>query len=268
MLVLWASVVGACRWGYQWFDALGYRGLRRHSAAKWLRVVLRWLPSALLVGLFWLLGHGAAQEVRGDLGYLVLFTALGGVWLHGAIRASAWLGVHLAEDVVDRDNVAAGFALVGAELGGMATYGFANLGEGDSIWMTIAPALLAAAAVFALAWLHQTLSGAAEAIAVERDVASGLRFGGLMLGLGLVVGRTMAGDYTSMWRAVRDLGSQGWPALLLVWAAAVLQRAWRPTRQWLTPSPWRYGVLPALGYVALGVACMVGYGVEGAWGPW
>jgi hypothetical protein len=102
-----------------------------------------------------------------------------------------------------------------------------------------------------LLWLgYQLVSGAADAIAIGRDVASGIRFGGMAVATGLILGRAVAGDWESEAGTWRDFVHHGWPALPLVVLAVVVQRRLRPTAERPRP-PLRQGVVPAFVYLAL-----------------
>jgi hypothetical protein len=226
----------------------------RQGESSAMRRVLGALPVVLLAALACGLRLGAAREVREDGAYIALFVALGGAWLAFVAWTMALLGIGIRDDVIERNNVAAGAASVGALVGGMIVYTFANLGEGETIWTTIGPAAMATLACFALWACHQIFSGAADAISIDRDLASGLRFAGMAVGTSLIIGRAVAGDYESASATARDFWRQGWPAVPLATLATVVQAALRPTRDRLHPEPFTRGVLPALAYVGAGVA--------------
>jgi uncharacterized membrane protein YjfL (UPF0719 family) len=226
-----------------------------------IRLLLGVWPIGLLLALGVTLCIGAAREVREDLGYVALFVALGAVWLAAIAHGMAWLGVSASDDALERNNPSAAVAVTGALTGGLLVYGFANLGEGDTIWTTIGPAALASLTYFALFALHQATSGAPDAIAIDRDVASGVRFSGMAVGTGLIVGRAIAGDYQSAIATFRDFVRLRWPAVPLVLLAAFVQRRLEPrpkSRDALTAG----GLVPALVYVAFGLLDLT---VRGSW---
>lgn len=243
--------------GFRWYERLHYVSRPRAAAAVKMHWLLGAMPLALLVALRFVLHAHAARDVREHGEYLALFTLVGAACLVATVCALAWLGVSAVDDAIERNNVAAGCAVAGALVAGTICYAFANFGEGDTIWTTLGPATLGFVACN-LAWaLHQALSGAVDAIVIERDVPAGLRFAGMAIGTSLIVGRSLAGDYVSAEATCRDLAHQAWPALPLVALAALAQRA-LPTGQ----STFGVGWLPALNYVGLGVLDVV-------WlGPW
>lgn len=255
MMVLLGSLGVSCLAGFRWYDRLTNAG-----ALPTLRWALGALPAALLSALWWLLGAGAAQEVREAFSYTLLFLALGGVWLSLTLKATAWLGIDVIDDALERSNPAAGVAVCGALVGSMTIYGFANLGEGATIWTTIGPALLGAGAAAALAATYQLASGAPDAITIERDLASGIRFAGISVGCGLLLGRPLAGDYVSALSTLGDFFGEAWPALpLLAWGVWV-ERRLRASRVDPRPDAVRKGLVPALGYVVLAALQLIHLG--------
>lgn len=222
-----------------------------------MRRLLRLLPLALVVALWCALCTGAGREVREHGGYIVLFLMLGIASFVPTLRALAWLGVSAFDDAIERDNVSAGFAVAGTLIASSICYAFANFGEGPTIWTTIGPATLGFVTCNVLWALHQAISGAPEAIAIERDVSAGVRFAVMAIGSSAIVGRSLAGDYVSAAATWRDWAREGWPALPLVLIAGMVQRA--------LPSRRRVHVgelLFPIGYLVFGAAYVV-------WlGPW
>ena len=255
-LVLLASCLLTTVVGTRWYASLVRRTLTPQRSSLVTRLLLFALPLVLLMALAVTLVTGAAREVREHGEYVVLFLALGASWLIGLAWALAWLGIHVRDDALERNNVAAAVAASGALSGGMIVYGGANLGEGATIWMTIGPALLGTVSILSLWGAHQVLSGATDAIVLDRDVASGIRFAGMTLGTGLIFGRTLAGDYVSGLETVRDLLVQSWPAVPLVALSLLLQLKLRPTPAQPKPNAVTRGLLPALGYLVLGVGAL------------
>lgn len=218
-----------------------------------IRLLLGALPVALLIALGVTLVLGAAREVREHGEYVLLFVALGAAWLIGLSWAGGWLGLFARDDAVERNNLAAAIAVAGVLAGGMLVYACANLGEGDTMWTTIGPTFLGTTLILALWAAHQMLSGASDAIAIDRDVASGIRFAGMALSTGLIVGRAIAGDYASAVGTVRDLLLESWPAAPLAALAVVIQTRLRPTVAQPRPNVVTRGLVPALALLALGL---------------
>lgn len=207
---------------------------------------------ALLAGfavIAWVVWRFAAEEVRGNSGYVLLVFAMGGACLTLAAALFPWLGIGLRNDAFEGRNFAAVLALSGAILGVMFTYAAANAGEGPSFWNNVFSSSLATGALLLL-WLMVALAGgAASSVVEERDTASGLRLGGLLLAEGLILARAIAGDWHSAAGTTKDFVRDAWPALALVMAAIVVERSLRPTSSNPRPSWTTHGLAPALIYL-------------------
>ena len=158
---------------------------------------------ALIAGALWKWG---AVEVRGHSGEVFFLTFLGIIWLIVSLHIFPWFGLCIADDVIERRNLAALIALLGATLAVATLYAAGNLGEGPSYWNNIFSAALGTTGFFGL-WFVLELGGhVSVSIAEERDLASGVRFGGFVLAVGLILGRAVAGDWHSESATVRDYG--------------------------------------------------------------
>ncbi len=237
------------------------------SASKThLRRFHRWaLLGALFGGLALLvlvLHRYGAREVRADYGAILLLTAGGGILQIGAIVLFPWLGLSLRDDAMERHNTAALVALLGALVAVQLAYAGGNIGEGPSYWNNVFSAGLATGGLLCLWLVLQAGANVAASIAEDRDLASGVRFGGFMVASGLILGRAVAGDWHSESATVHDFVHDGWPAAALCVLALALERGLRPSRRRPFPSWPACGLLPALLYLAF----------AGAWlchlGPW
>ena len=97
---------------------------------------------------------------------------------------------------------------------------------------------------------------------MDRDAAAGVRIAGFFVGAGLILGRAVAGDWTSAGATLFDFGRIGWPVILLLALAVLIERKLRPSPETLGRPVLIGGVLPLLVYTGIGVAAL-----EQA-GPW
>ena len=162
----------------------------------------------------------ADPQIRANSGYVLLVFLMGGACLTIANALIPWLGISLRDDAFERRNFAAVMALSGATLGVMVTYSAANVGTGPSLWNNVFSSLLATGTLL-LVWLVASLGRAAASITEERDLATGLRLGALLIAEGLILGRAIAGNWVSAGATVLDFLRGGWPALLIFWSARV-----------------------------------------------
>jgi uncharacterized membrane protein YjfL (UPF0719 family) len=195
-----------------------------------------------------------AAEIRADGGEVFWLTFVGAIWLMVATRLFAWFGLNFRDDAVERKNVAALVALCGALMAVAIIYAGGSIGEGPSYMNNVFSAGLGTVGLFMLWILLELGANVSMSIAEERDLASGLRMCGFLLATGLVLGRAVAGDWHSEAATLHDFVHDGWPAVILCVIALVVERFARPSRHRPFP-PWpRYGLIPALFYLALAIA--------------
>jgi hypothetical protein len=162
-----------------------------------------------------------------------------------------WLGLSLRDDAMERRNPAALVALLGALIAVQLTYIGGNIGEGPSYWNNVFCAALGTGGLLCLWLMLEVGGGVSASIAVDRDVASGIRLCGFLVASGLILGRAVAGDWHSESATLHDFAHDGWPAMVLCLLALVMERLLRPSRRRPFPS-WRVsGLLPAWLYLAL-----------------
>jgi len=192
-----------------------------------------------------------AVEVRGNPGEILFLTFAGGFWLIGAIHLFPWLGLSWEADVVERKNGAACAALSGAMLAVTLVYAGGNLGEGPTHWENFFSAGVGTAGLLVLWLLLELGAKVSVSITEERDLASGVRMGGFLVAIGLILGRAVAGDWVSEEATIRDFVRDGWPALALCALALPVERLARPSRGRPFPAVKAFGLFPAVIYLAL-----------------
>ena len=205
---------------------------------------------AIIVASLWCWG---AREVRGDAGEVLFLTAVGVAWLLGSGALFSWFGLGIREDVWERQNPAAAVALAGALFSTAITFAAGNLGEGPSYWENIFSAGLATGTLFAFWLVHELVARVSVSIAEERNLASGLRFGGGLLAWGLILGRATTGNWHSAAATTEDFIRDGWPAAVLCIGALGAELLLKPSRLRPFPSSAAAGLLPALLYLVLAV---------------
>jgi uncharacterized membrane protein YjfL (UPF0719 family) len=222
------------------------------------RRLLCWTPVVALAVLLVVLQTLADPVyVAGHLDYTLLFMLGGACWAFVVPRLFTLLGVSATDDAMLRRNPAAAIAVAGGILGVMFAYAGSNVGNGPTIWTTLAPAFVSTAVLLALWLILELIGGAAEAITVERDTAAGIRLAAFLVSAGAILGRAMAGDWSDWNSTFSEFQSLGWPAALLVPAMIVMNRAYRPTPEQALPPVVRCGVQPAVVMLALAAAYLL-----------
>jgi len=258
VLVLIASLgIGGLFWGlWNWHLIAVHRLLCGFS----YRFLMGILPLACAGLLFVILKRWAAADVRDDARYLLMYEALGAAWVLVATEALPYLGYSLRDDVLERRNGAAAWAIAGALVALTLCFAGGNIGNGPGWWVVVFAAALSTAGFFGL-WLVVELSARpSRAITTDRDLATGLRLAGLLTAVGIILGRGVAGDWVSATATLRDFAVHAWPALLLVGLAVVVERLTPRMERGLT-SGLVLGVLPAFIYLGGATVWLLQVGV-------
>jgi hypothetical protein len=250
LFLLAAAVAGA--WGFiVWYRAVLPKPLFHNPARSTGRGQLLLAPVLCLSAagiVIWNWSDPVA--VAGHLDYTLLFLVGAAAWFSITAAALGALGLHVRFDVVEAGNGAAALALSGAVLGATLIYAGGNIGAGPTIWTTILPAAAGSLALALLWILLGTVTSLGDAITIDRDGASAIRTAGWVVGASLILGRAVAGDWTSWNDTFSDFIRLGWPAAALTLLAIALQVAWRPTPERPHPSKRAASAL-ALAFVLL-----------------
>ena len=193
------------------------------------RLVLFLIPLFCLLFFVGVLKGLSAETVRDDPLYIAFYALLGAGWLGGATLIFPFLGFSARDDVLERSNTPAVWAIVGALLGMSCSFAGANIGDGPGVEAVLFSAVLSSILFLALWFGVNFLTSISERITVERNQAAGIRTGGLLLGIGLLSGWSVAGDWTSASTTLRDFALSAWPAILLAAIAIVVERHFHRT---------------------------------------
>jgi len=225
-------------------------GRRFALDARAISIVL-FMPFACALILLTVLMTLAADDVRNDPKYIFMYMLMGIGWVGMSSLFFGTFGISVREDVAERHNRAAAIALAGALVGTMLAFAGGNVGNGPGWWVVAICAFLSTAALFALWMLIELTTGVNEWVTVERDRATALRFAGLLIALGLILGRAVAGDWDSIDATLQDFWRVGRFAVLLAFAGIIVERAlqfMRDRSSWMT-----FGLIPSLAYVTAAV---------------
>jgi uncharacterized membrane protein YjfL (UPF0719 family) len=243
IIATFLSFAGCFGWTPWYRSAVGRRFALDSRALK----IVLFTPLACALILLAVLMTLAADDVRNDPKYIFMYLLMGVGWAGMSSLFFGTFGISIREDVAERHNRAAAIALAGALVGTTLAFAGANVGNGPGWWVVVICAALATAALFALWMLIELTTGVNEWITVERDRATALRFAGLLIALGLILGRAVAGDWHSIDATLQDFWRVGRMAVLLAFADIIVERGLQFMRErasWMT-----FGVIPFLAYV-------------------
>jgi hypothetical protein len=192
-----------------------------------------------------------AKEVREEGGERFFLTLAGTIYLLICVFLFKWMGIGLREDVVERKNTGALLTLCAATIAVALIYCGGSTGEGLFYMENVFSVGLALVGFFIIWILLEVGAKISVSIAEERDLASGIRAGGFLLAVGLILARAVAGDWHSASATVHDYIRDGWPAAVVFGVALVAELLMRPNRHLRVP-PWPvFGLVPALLYLAI-----------------
>jgi hypothetical protein len=252
-------LIAAITWGIWFWRGSRLSPLMKRGGARRTLVVAPILCALLL---FALLRTWSASDVRNDGLYLFFYQALGAAWVGVATVALPFLGLSARDDVLERKNAGAGWALGGALLGITACFAGGNIGDGPGWWVVLYCAWLSTSALFFLWFVLEQSAHVSEAITLERDAAGALRLAGFLVASGLILGRAVAGDWSSSSETTLDFVRLAWPVLVLLALALLFERVLRPTRASPRPPALTHGLVPLVLDLALAIGWI-------AWvGPW
>jgi hypothetical protein len=231
--------------------------IRTRGRILW-RLILGFLPILLLLFLCVVLSRWADPVyVVGHPEYQQMFVAGGAAWIWWTGLSMPLTGLSIRDDALERTNSAAAMAACGTVAGSFVIYCGANIGGGPTIWTTLAPAAVATAAYFALAFLVEAISRPSEAIAIDRDLSTAIRQLSWKIAAGVILGRAVAGDWWSWERTFSDLVQQGWPAVVVAACSAVLHIIFRPSPRRPRPPLLATAIIPGAILFAASMAYVV-----------
>jgi uncharacterized membrane protein YjfL (UPF0719 family) len=171
----------------------------------------------------------ASHDVRTAIEYLFMYSVLGLAWLRLAELSFAYAGVSARDDVVERGNTAATIALSGALVAVMLCFAGGNIGDGPGYQVVVFSAALATAGLL-LGWqLVAAFTGVTDAVTIDRDPSAGMRLAAFLVSCGLILGRSVAGDWHSRDETVQDFLRIVPFVGILVVLAFVIEPIGRPT---------------------------------------
>ena len=220
--------------------------------------ILTFLPLVAMVPTYVVLTHWADPQVVGHGNYIALFLIGGLAWFFAGTWIIQCLGISLRDDVIERDNPAALIAACGFLIGIGVVYAASNIGTGPTIWTTLVPALVATGAfILILMGLGLCAKSVMEAITIDRDIASAVRWAATALACAIVLGYAASGNWVSYRQTWIDLALDGWPAALLAVLAGLVHTVLRPTPDRPRPDVFTSGIIPALLIVLAAVITVV-----------
>jgi hypothetical protein len=248
------AVIGWVRW----YWLLGR--MHRVGARPQGRQALALTPIVLCIALIAILLFYSSSDVQSSMLYMSMYTIVGMGWLAALTILMPLFGLSMRDDVLERGNLAAVPAIVGVMAGWMLGFAGGNIGDGPGWWVVIFCAILSCGTLLSLWVLLHAAHHVNDSITIDRDAATGWRFGGLMAGAGLILGRAVAGDWHSTADTLRDFAQTAWPVLLLLAIELTLGWMLRPRAERRPSTAFSGGIIPAVFYVGVGGVWLIALG--------
>jgi len=249
-------IVGVGIWAI-WYFALVTVGRKvRKRGQRW---PLGLAPVVCAGLLYVVLARWSAEDVRTAPAYMLFYMVIGAAWL-GLFRLQLPLfGLSARDEVFERGNDAAAWAISGALIGGISCFAGGNVGNGPGWWVVLFSAFLSTTTLMLLWWIVHAGSGLAEKVTIERDRAAGLRAAGFFVGAGFVLGRAVAGDWVSAGATLQDFGRMAWPTAVLAGGVVTVERSCGPGGSRSPLAVFSSGLVPALVYAGAGIVVMLAW---------
>lgn len=182
--------------------------------------------------------------------YVAFYLALGFLILSLTTLGPRLFGVSCLYDAIERNNASAAWAFAGGQLAVMIIAAGANIGDGPGPQVVFFSTGLACLGLWFLWITSDFFCEVTEAITVDRDLATGIRQFGLFVAAGLILGRAVAGNWTSYSDTVHDFLYESWPAAILFVIAMLLHGLLKPSPREPIPSV-ATGIFPATIYAVI-----------------
>jgi len=246
-----------------WKDWLGglvfLEPLTRRTATQ----ILGWLlPPLAGLAMYYVLIKWSSHDVRDNPTYIFFYLVMWLGWTGLWNKLLPYFGLICRDDVLERDNTAAGLAIAGGLLGVTFIFAGGNIGDGPGWWVVVFCGGIATATLLVLWVVENLITGILDTITIDRDDAAGWRTGGFFMAAGLILGRAVAGDWHSADQTTSDFLIHGWPVLIFWGIAVGLDFACLPTPQRPVPNPWLCGIVPAILLVVAGIGEVI---LQGPW---
>lgn len=217
-----ASIMGVVIfWGSWCFTCLTSNAFGRSQSLVTFALLA---PAACAALLLLLLRRYASFDVRDDAVYLAFYTTMGAAWIGVVARLGGLLGLSFRDDWLERRNPAAACAGIGLLLGSTFAFGGGNIGDGPGWWVVVFCALLSTAALAASWWLCAAASGVMEKVILDRSPSAGVRLGAFLVSVGIIAGRSVAGNWENTNATLADFAKLSWVLFPYALAIGLVER--------------------------------------------
>ncbi|AFY33803.1 hypothetical protein [Calothrix sp. PCC 7507] len=202
----------------------------------------------------------ASEDVRNNIVYLIFYLVMGTAWLGIAVEAFLFCGLSVRDDAIESQNIAVSYSISGALIGVTLCFAGGNIGDGPGWETVVYSAMLSTGAWFLLWLVLEFFTQISEAIAIDRDSASGLRLAGFLVASGAILGWAVVGNWESADATMVDFIKHGWSVIILAIAAIMVEKVCQPTAKRPLLPITTHGLIPFLSYIGSGIVCILVWG--------
>ncbi|HKV23197.1 MAG TPA: hypothetical protein VJN93_01270 [Candidatus Acidoferrum sp.] len=225
------------------------------------RLALLGAPVVSLAFIFVTLTKLASSDVRRDPLYLAFYLLIGAAWMGGGTLLFPFLGISARDDILERGNGASVWAIAGALAGISCSFAGGNVGNGPGVAAVLSSAVLSTGLFFVLWFVLDVLTSISDAITIDREKGAGIRMAGFLVGLGLLSGWSVAGDWVSAPSTLKDFLHSSWPAVAITAIGVFLELALKRVSIRFS-SRISVSAVVSAAYIGLGLAWIVIRGVH------
>jgi len=195
--------------------------LRPGGAYGCLATIFGWAAVGAIVA--YVILFFAASDVRPSAMYVFLYVLMGfGVTGINtvALRIFGWR----ISDMFERRNNAAHTLFYTATVASALAFAGANIGDGPGFYVVLFCAGLSHVTLWSIAVAHAALNRTAYRILVDHDRGIAFRFGCMLVAIGAILGRGVAGDWPGYVATTVDFMTIAWPAILYLVVDTMIAR--------------------------------------------
>ena len=195
------------------------------------RALLAISPGLCMLLIVTVLWRWSSPDVRSDPEWIALYAIGGAAWLQLGLFLLSLFGIGAREDVLERQNPAAAWVIYGTLMGTALCYAGANVGSGPGPEVVLLCAGLSTMCLFGFWFCLERIFRLSDRVTIERDESAGIRVGGWILGMGLVFGAAVAGDWESLEGTLKDFIQSAWVSPLFMLGAILVEYIFKTLRK-------------------------------------
>ncbi|HYD02428.1 MAG TPA: hypothetical protein VEB22_14470 [Phycisphaerales bacterium] len=220
------SVAATVGWSVSFYRCLAVH--RAVAAGGARRALLSTAPLLAATVILAVLLTASAHDVRGDIRYLWMYTAVGMAVVRICLSLPSPATLDAARTAVEGRNSPAAWSVLAATAGYSLAFAGANVGDGPGWYVVVFSAALSCGTLYLF---HSALEVAAHLpsrVASDRSACAAWRLAALLVAAGAVCGRAACGNWVSASATTADFIGIAWVLAIPLAIEAALARIGPP----------------------------------------